>query len=96
MATIDPRSTVLIVHAGIQPVLARVLLAGPVPTAHTVNTLTVVAMILVIAFLVTVGRVYRQMVGLVAQLLQLAAAVGFSVLLLSLGVLVLVLVVLHA
>lgn len=73
MSTIFPRLAAAITHAGIRHAAAA---AGP--PAHSASGVALFAFLLAIAFLIVVVRINGAMVGLVAQLLQLAAAVGFA------------------
>ena len=72
MSTIFPRLAAAITHAGL-----RHAAAAAVPPAHPANGVALFAFLLAIAFLVVVVRINGAMVGLVTQLLQLAA-VGFA------------------
>ncbi len=73
MSTIFPRLAAAITHAGI-----RHAAAAAAPPAHSASGVALFAFLLAIAFLIVVVRINGAMVGLVAQLLQLAAAVGFA------------------
>lgn len=73
MSTIFPRFAAAIAHAGI-----RHAAVGALPPAHPAGGVAVLAFLLAVAFLVVVIRINAALVSFVTQLLQLAAAVGFA------------------
>jgi hypothetical protein len=73
MSTIFPRFAAAIAHAGI-----RHAAVGALPSAHPAKGAAVLAFLLAIAFLVVVIQINAALVSFVTQLLQLAAAVGFA------------------
>jgi hypothetical protein len=75
MSTIVPRLTLAIRLAGLRP--AAVTAGTP---AHAPSGTALFVILLAIAAVAIVVRINGLLVGLVAQLLQLATAVGFSLL----------------
>jgi hypothetical protein len=75
MSIIVPRIAVAIRLAGVHPAAAAT--GWP---AHAPGGTAVLAVILAVTAVVVVVRINTHLVGLVSQLLQLAAAVGFSLL----------------
>lgn len=75
MSIIVPRFTAAIRLAGVHP--AGAAAASP---AHAPGGTALLAVILAVTAVVVVVRINTHLVGLVSQLLQLAAAVGFSLL----------------
>ena len=100
MLTVYPSPAVPPGHAAIGAAASRMLLTRPVTSAHAVSELVFLAMVLTIAFLAMAAHIYRQMAALalqlVGQLVHLIAFLGLTLLLMSLGGAILVLILLHA
>lgn len=90
MSTIFPRFAAAIAHTGI-----RHAAVGALPSAHPAGGLAVLAFLLAIAFLVVVIQINAALVSFVTQLLQLAAAVGFALVVALVVVVLFVVLILH-
>ncbi len=99
MLTVYPPPAVSPAHAAIFAAAARMLLTRAAMPVHPAGDPVLLALVLTIAFLAMASHIYRQMtrlaLQLAAQLLHLVAFLCLTLLLLSLGGAILVLILLH-